>query len=319
MHDVSLDRLRPFAEVARLRSFTAAARVLGISKVAVSQQVRRLESELGAQLLVRTTRTIALTEAGKDLYESASAVLSRVSEVVHRLKHRAVETGGRLRVTAPQDLAPLLAKAAADLMARSADLEIEIAANDAVVNLIETGFDLAIRVGWLRDSRLHAVLLKRTLPLLLASPDYLAAVGTPATPEDLTRLRWVAQSPVGLSGWRFSNGSRSVRVSPRAATLTNSTLVVKALLLNGTGVGILPQHVVMPELQGGSLVSALPGWRLPDAGIFAVHPYAPRYAPSKVREFIAAIRSALLVPARPAPARSGTRAAPPYPPPAGTR
>lgn len=286
--DLDLNSLLIFAAVAEAGGFTAAADRLGTSKARVSLVVARLESRLGTMLFSRTTRRVTLTEAGEalqarcvPLLREAHAVLAEVAAGEGR------ELAGTLRLTASVDLATqALAGVVAAFSARHPRLQIELRTSDRVVDLVQEGLDLGLRVGWLRDSTLRATRLGGFEQYVVGSPAYLARHPPPAAPEDLARHAWVALTllPTPLT-WTFVQGAdtRSVRMS--AALRTDSAATLRALLRHGAGVSVLDQLNAEAGIANGELVRLLPAWRLPRGGIYAVHPPG-RHVPAKVRAFI---------------------------------
>lgn len=277
-----------FARVVEAESFTGAARDLGISKSSVSKQVSRLEDRLGVRLLNRTTRRLSLTEAGTAFLEGCQRVVAEAEAAEQAVARLAAGPRGVLRVNAPMSfgvrhLGPCLP----EFLRRCPELAIDLTLNDRRVDLIEEGFDLAVRIGALEDSSLVARRLAPSHRVVAAAPSYLAAHGQPDSPGDLTGhscLRYTYQS--AGAEWRFRGpgGLRRVKVSgPLGA---NNGDVLHTALLDGLGIGFLPTFFVGPDLRAGRLRRLLPEWRdAQDAAIHAVYP-ANRNLSPKVRVFI---------------------------------
>lgn len=286
--ELDLNSLLTFAAVAEAGGFTAAAERLGTSKARVSLAVARLESRLGTTLFSRTTRRVTLTEAGEALQARCVPLLREVRAVLAEVAAgEGAELAGTLRLTASVDLATqALAGVVAAFGARHPRLQIELRTSDRVVDLVQEGLDLGLRMGWLRDSTLRATRLGGFDQYVVSSVAYLERHPPPAVPEDLARHAWVALTllPTPLT-WTFvqAGETRSVRMS--AALRTDSAATLRALLRHGAGVSVLDQLSAEAGIANGELVRLLPDWQLPRGGIWAVHPPG-RHVPAKVRAFI---------------------------------
>lgn len=284
---VDLNALPVFAAVAETGGFTAAAHRLGVAKAKVSLAVARLESQLGVTLFSRTTRRVALTEAGQGLYAQCVPALRGVQESLAQVGADA-ELTGALRIGASVDYAAqTVAHALAAFSALHPHLEIDLRTSDRVVDMLKEGIDVALRMGWLRDSTLRAARLGEFEQYLVASPAYLARSARIAGPHDLARHEWIAltllQTPLT---WRFASAHGQRRVVRVAARLrTDSVGALRSLLLHGCGVSVLDQFSADEPLRSGTLVRVLPAWSLPRGGIYAVYPPG-RHVPAKVRAFI---------------------------------
>ena len=270
-----LNALRALAAVAQTGGFTAAAEHLGTTKARLSLDVARLEKQLGVDLFTRTTRRVVLTEKGRKLYEECVPLLRKVELTAIELPESAAPISGSLRITSTVDLATQsLAQAIARFSAQHPQLKIELITSDRVVNLVQEGVDLAIRLGWLRDSTLRAVKLGEFEQHVVASPSYLARAGTPTKPEDLESHDWIALTrlPSPLT-WRFVGSSgekRTVRVQAKLRVDTGSTL--RVLLESGAGIAALDSLSSSEPLKSGRLQRVLTRWSLSDGGIYAVYP-----------------------------------------------
>ncbi|HWP18058.1 MAG TPA: LysR substrate-binding domain-containing protein [Burkholderiaceae bacterium] len=284
----SLDRLNLFVAVAEAGGFTAAAQRLGMLKTALSPQIARLEEELGGQLFTRTTRRVELTEAGRRLYAEVAPLLRGLRTAVDEFGDRETRPGGTLRITAPADyssavVGPLLAR----FQSLYPGLLVELIASDGIVDLVAERIDVAVRLGWLRDSSLRAVKVGSFSQVAVASPAYLAEAGTPRQPADLTQHRWIAlrllRSPLT---WRFTHrDGRHATVRVQAATSATSPLGLLGLARGGAGIAVLTDFAAEADLQRGDLQRVLPEWTLPRGGIHLVYPAAGR-PPGKVRHFV---------------------------------
>ena len=285
---VNLNRLAYFAAVVDAGSFTRAADRLGITKTVVSQQVARLESELKTSLLVRTTRRVQPTEAGRRLHARCLTILREATEAVDDLARWNTEPTGSLRVAATNDygvsaLAPLAARFSRTYPACSVELILSDARTDLVANQI----DLSLRVGWLDDSSLQARRIASFHQVLVAVPE-LAAGLAGGEPEDLGARPFIANTALKEPlVWRLERdeGDRRV-IRMRPAIASNSTPAVLAATLAGGGIAVLPDFLAEDHLKAGRLVRVLPEWSLPSGGIHAVYPPA-RFRPPKVGLFVA--------------------------------
>lgn len=283
-----LASLAVFARVVEAGGFSAAAGSLGLSKSAVSKQVSRLEARLGIRLLNRTTRRLSLTEAGALFYEGCQRMVAEAEAAEAAVTHLAAAPRGTLRVNAPVSFAMLhLAPILPELMESCPELSIDLTLNDRRVDLVEEGYDVALRIGRLGDSSLIARRLAPSRSLLCAAPAYLERHGTPQRPEDLTGhncLIYSYQAEGAL--WRFQGpeGAVSVRVTGRLQV--NNGDVLCAAMQAGGGVGRLPTFIAGDALRAGRLLRLLPDWPLgDDAAVHAVYPSGRAPSP-KIRVFI---------------------------------
>lgn len=285
-----MDRLaatEAFVRVVERGGFTAAAADLPLSRAMVSKHVQDLEEHLGVRLLNRTTRKISLTEPGRIYYERSVRLLADLAETEQALGALQARPRGRLRVNAPVSFGSLhLARALADYMAAFPEVSVELTLNDRIVDLVEEGYDLALRITRLADSSLIARRLAPCREVLCASPAYLERSGWPERPEDLTRHNCLgyAYSPF-RDGWRFEGPHGPVSVTVRGTMQTNNGDVLCIAAVRGTGIVLLPSFIAGPDLQAGRLVPILPGYRVPDSGIYAVYPHN-RHLSAKVRSFV---------------------------------
>jgi DNA-binding transcriptional LysR family regulator len=266
---MDLDDLRTFVDVADAGGVSAAARRLGISKSIVSRRLFRLEAELGVQLLARTTRGAALTEAGVTFREHAARVRAEIDAALESILP-AGDLRGRLRIAAPLSLGPThLAPVFAELARRHPLLHVQASYSDRFVDIIGEGFDCAIRVGYLTDSNLIA---RRVGPLtgtLVASPDYIRERGAPETPEDLLAHQALMQ---GTEAWQFMDGNKTISIHPQGRFKADNGTALAAAAVAGLGIAWLPDHLIKGYLDSGALVQVMPRYPVPTAGIFVVRP-----------------------------------------------
>lgn len=288
METFNLNRLAHFAAVVETGSFTRAAERLGISKTVVSQQVARLEAELRTALLLRTTRRVEPTEAGRLFYARCVLILREAEDAVGELAQSNAEPMGMLRIAAPNDYGTsTVAPVAAAFARKYPACGVELILSDARMDLVANQIDLSIRVGWLNDSSLKAKRIGAFRQLLIAAPD-LAAAAAANNPGQLAALPFIANAFLGEPlVWRFTrNRSESRTVHMRQSIAINTTPAVLAAALAGGGISVLPDFLVAEHLKTGRLVHVLPSWTLPAGGIHAVYP-AARFRPPKVTAFVA--------------------------------
>jgi DNA-binding transcriptional LysR family regulator len=287
MEAPNLNRLAYFVAVVDAGSFTRAGERLGITKAVVSQQVMRLEEELKTSLLVRTTRRVEPTEAGRLFYARCSTILQDVGQAFAAVAESGAKPTGVLRVAAPNDFGTsVLAGIAADFSRRHPECQVELLLGDERIDLVAQQIDLSIRVGWLDDSSLQARRIGSFQQCLVASPEVAEHI-TASTPSALSSAPFVANSALrNPLDWQFSRGrTQRQALSMRPRLTINSTPAVLAAVLAGGGVSILPDYLVAAPLRTGRLVQLLPDWMLPPGGIHAVFP-ASRYRPMKTSAFI---------------------------------
>jgi DNA-binding transcriptional LysR family regulator len=282
-----LSGMAVFATVVEAASFTEAARRLGLSKAAVSKTVARLEERLGARLLNRTTRRLALTEVGSAFFESCQRILTEAEEAERQVGQLNAQPRGTLRVNAPMSfgvthLAPLLA----DFLGPHPDLSVDLTLNDRFVDLVEEGFDVAVRIGELADSSLIARRLATSRRVLVAAPSYLAARRRPLSLDDLKDHELLGYSyQQSGDSWRFAgpNGPRMVPLRPRVRA--NNGDALRQAAIGGLGIALLPTFIVAGDCGAGTLVELAVDADLSDIAIYAVYPHS-RHLSAKVRAFI---------------------------------
>jgi len=292
--DVNLNRLAVFVALVRAGSFTAAAEHLGMTKAMVSQHLLRLERELGATLLVRSTRRMALTEAGAAFHADCVQLLEQAQAAIERIGDQRSKPAGTLRLTTSTDYGTaVVAPALVEFRRLYPALHVDLVIDDQINDLIAERFDLAIRIGWLRDSSLRATRLGSFRQLVMASPAYLAEHGTPRRPEDLALHHgWIAMSALATPlRWTFTRGNSRRIVRMCQVMQANNAAAIRALVLAGAGVSVLPDYLVQEDIQAGRLQVVLAQYRLQEGGIHAVYP--DPQPPAKVRAFIDFMRDRL--------------------------
>ncbi len=284
---LDLNGLPIFVALVEAGSFTAAAERLGCTKTRVSLQIRQLEERLGVALFHRTTRRVNMTQSGEAFYRECRPLLNGLSEAVSAVESHRHVLKGDLRITAPEGYAAqVIGSAVVKFSAEHPELAIELRSDDRVSDMVEEGIDLAIRVGWLRDSSLRSSRLGSFRQYVVSSPAYLESHGVPQQPEDLAHLDWVAftRLPSPLT-WTFRKEQEERKVQMHARLKANSAGALCTLLAAGAGVSVLGDIPADAEIRAGRLVRILEDWSLPEGGVHAVYPPG-RHVPVKVRTFV---------------------------------
>ncbi len=282
-----LAAMNALVKVVASGSYAEAARRLGLTRSAVSKAVLELEQTLGARLLDRTTRRVTPTEAGLAYYERCLAILAQVEETEAQVSRLHDEPKGTLRVNAPMSFGTLyLGNAIADLMIRYSDLKVELTLTDRLVDPLEEGADVTVRIGTPTDSSLIARRIAPARIVLVASPDYIEKHGEPETPGDLVEHRCLSYGhTTSLQRWHLTENGESVSVSIASCMSSNNGDVLREAAVKGIGIAILPTFIVGNDIAAGRLKLVLPNNRPPDLTIHAL--YAPnRYLAAKTRVFI---------------------------------
>ena len=282
-----LNALATFARVVDLGSFSAAAAALGVSKSAVSKQVSRLEDRLGARLLNRSTRKLSLTEAGAAFHEHCTRVVAEADAAEAAVTHMAAAPRGTLRVSAPMTFGTMhLAPALPDFLCGCPELKVELNLNDRIADLVDEGFDLAVRIGHLSDSRLVARRIASSRRMVCAAPDYWARHGRPQVPADLGAHRCLRYTLIAdADDWRFRMDGRRVAVRVAGPMAANNGEALLVAAMGGLGVAALPAFIAGPALADGRLEAVLDAYEDEPLPIHAVTPHRRHPAP-KVRAFI---------------------------------
>jgi DNA-binding transcriptional LysR family regulator len=291
---LDLNDLRTFERVGALRSFSAAARALAQPKSTVSRSIARLEAALGARLIQRTTRDVALTPAGESLMARCAAALGQLGEAIAYVGSLAAEPRGPLRVSAGIGFAiNVLADQLPEFARRHPEVDILLDVTSRNADLVNDPVDVAIRLGPLPDSSLVSVRLGEMRRVLCGAPDYLNRRGMPQTVADLAGHD-IIEMP-GSDGrpraWSFTSDERTeeVCVSPRIGV--NDALTINRLIISGAGVGIISCYLCAPEIAAGRLVHLLPAWAAPSVGVAIVFPSKRELAPA-VRAFVEFMKDA---------------------------
>lgn len=266
---MDIEELQTFVEVADAGGVSPAAARLGVSKSIVSRRLARLEAQLGVQLLARSTRGAALTEAGATFRDYAARVCSEI-EIARDMILPGEDLCGRMRVAMPLTFGPThFAPVLAEMARQHPKLHIHTCYSDRFVDLIAEGFDCAIRGAYLQDSNLLA---KRVGPIhgkLVASPDYIRTHGVPETPEELVAHQALMQ---GTEVWRFMDGSKVVTVRPQGRFKADSAAALAAAAVAGLGIAWLPDYVIQEYLDSDALIPIMTHYPVPPGAIYVVRP-----------------------------------------------
>ncbi|MGR4069752.1 LysR family transcriptional regulator [Halomonas sp. LR3S48] len=278
--------MKVFVAVTERGSVTAAAEALDMSRAMASRYLESLESWLGARLLHRTTRRIALTDAGHEALSRCRQMLDLADEVQLAAGARGVEPKGRLRIATSQSFAQAwLAEAVAEFLAGHPQAQVELLVLERAVNLVEERVDLAVRITNQLEESLVARRLCTCRSVLCASPGYIERHGMPQTPEELAEHDCVAHSYVSRSEIRLRREGRSVSVPVTGKLSSNETGVVRMATLASAGIAMLPTYFVADDLRQGRLVLVLPAWEPEPLGIHALY-LSRRYQPLLLRAMI---------------------------------
>jgi DNA-binding transcriptional LysR family regulator len=285
----TLTRIRAFIDVVEAEGFSSAARKIGRSKALLSKYVRELEDELGSLLLNRTTRQFSLTEAGHSYFIRASELIREFDTLQETVRDASGDVKGRIKISAPRTLADTAyGQAFIDFAIAHPSIIMDLRLDDRFVDLVEEGYDLAIRVSRMEDSSMIAKRLAPFSMLLCASPALLAKTPALTTPQELSHLPCVLDTNSrSLANWHFlgPNGE-SIGVSVKPRFEVNSPFPARQAALAGLGFVLLPDFVAAPELSAGRLVHVLPDFKVgPSGAIYAVYPHR-RYLPVKVRTLV---------------------------------
>ena len=284
----TLGDMTAFVRVVEARTFTAAAQRLGWSKSVVSRRLAELEERLGARLLNRSTRRLSLTEAGRAYYDRCVRILADIEETEASVASLHAEPRGQLSINAPMSFGMLhLPSAIAEFMASYPEVGVDLVLNDRFVDLIDEGYDLALRIGTLADSALYARKLAACRRVLAASPDYLARHGEPRHPGDLAHHECLVYSMNSNADiWRLT-GPDGQQINARIAgrLSANNGDVLRDVAVAGGGIVLSPTFLICDQLADGSLVPVLTSYGPSDIPLHAVYPHN-RHLSAKVRAFV---------------------------------
>lgn len=295
VRETRLNGVLEFFAVAEQRGFAAAARSLGVTPSALSQKVRALEVRLGTPLLVRTTRSVNLTDAGRRLLAEAGPPLRAALAAVERTAAGAAEVSGTLRITVPRDaVSVVIDPVLRPLAARHPRLVLDVTVEDRRASLVEEGFDLGVRLSEAIEQDLVAVRVVEPFRfVIVGAPDYLRRHGRPRRPRDLLAHDGIAyRSPTtgAIYRWELERGQRQHRLAPRPRLVTNDGGVMIRAACEGLGLAYVSERAAAAELASGALERVLEEWAPTVPGLFACFPATARRQP-KVQAFLGVLRS----------------------------
>lgn len=283
----TITRMRAFVAVVDAGGFSAAGRQEGRSKALMSKYVAELEEELGARLLHRTTRQLSVTEAGAAVYEEALEILRRVNRLRDEIEASTGAARGRLRVSMPRTLGDSdLSRSVMEFLTAYPEIRMELTLEDRFVDVVDEGYDAAIRIAALSDSSLIARKLCDFRIVVCAAPALIAAHGRPEHPTDLYGLPCVVDTNVRSRGnWQFKEDGKRISVMVSGRVEVNSPHAVAAAARAGLGFCRVPWMAVSHDVEAGRLVLLLEDYELSELGIFVVYPHREQL-PAKMRVFI---------------------------------
>lgn len=300
---VNLNEMVVFERVVRVGSITGAARAMGVSKSSVSAQIARLERRLGARLLHRTTRRLGLTDIGAAYHQRCSRIVAEAQEADRAAGDARLAPHGTLRLTAPYLFGDaFLSPVVAEYLRRHSDVGVELMLAERIVDLIEEGFDLAIRIGPLEDSTLTVRGLGAAQMIYCASPAYLDARGAPRTPHELGDHECIVVGNRAGAKWPFVSPQGPLSAAVKGRLTINSLMMGRDAALAGRGIAYLPGFLCADQLAAGALRPVLGEWLPGPYPISAIYP-SHRHLSAKVRCFL----DILLEGAAPSPPWSGAR------------
>lgn len=289
---MDLNELFVFARVVQTGSFTSAARALDMTKSSVSRKITDLEDRIGARLLQRTTRSLNLTDVGRAYYEHCARIIAEVEEANLAVSQMQATPRGLLRISIPLAFG-LLGPVLDEYLARYPDVKLEVVATDRAVDLVDEGFDLALRAGKLADSALIARPLATIRRVVVASPQYLKRRGTPKQPEELTGHECLVFSVSSApTEWNLSIKTKTVTVKVPARLAVNDFDILLQAAKRGLGIASLPDFLVRRDLATGKLKQVLKDWCASEVTVHAVYP-STRHLSPKVIALIDLLRERL--------------------------
>lgn len=273
--------MQVFVEVASSGSFSATADKLDMSRAMVTRYVAELEQWLGARLLQRTTRRVTLTDAGESCLRRSQQMLALMADVEDETSSPDSALRGQLRITCSVSFAyAQLAAAVADFLVQYPQLKVDLNASEGALNLVDARIDLAIRISAEPDPALIGRVLAPCASVLVASRSYVAAHGLPQSPAELATHRCLSYANFGKSIWTLSRGKERVQVSVGSHFSANEATALLSAALAGGGIALQPTYLANQYLADGSLQQVLPGWTLPDMGIYALYPSRKNLSPA---------------------------------------
>ncbi|BDC42697.1 LysR family transcriptional regulator [Paraburkholderia terrae] len=292
-----MDRLAAmeiFVSVAEAGSFSAAAKRMNVGQPAISKSVAQLEERLGVRLILRSTRGLTMTDAGQRFYEHAKRAIQETDDAEQVVRDASDSLSGRLRVSAAVTFACLHVLPSLDaFLSRHPKLEIDLKLEDRIIDLLEEGMDVALRMGALTDSSMTARRIGRSPRLVVGTPDYFARAGVPTTPAELHRHQAIVYSQRGGGEtWTFHQNDSDVDVTVSGRVRVSAAEGMRTAVLNGMGLAVASRWMFSPELASGKVEAVLTDWTLPAVDLWAVFP-SGRLVTAKARAFVEFVEEAL--------------------------
>ncbi len=282
-----LTSMRTYAAVVTTGSFTAAAERLGISKSLTSKYVGQLEDHLGVRLLNRTTRKLNLTEVGQAYYQRCQQLLEDFDELEAAIKDKQAAPQGKLLVAAPTTFGEkYLTQAVADYLDQQPGVSVELVLGDRFVNIVDEGFDLAVRIYKPTDSSLIARRLAPARMIVCATQEYLSRTSTPVHPNELAKHNCIIDTNFHFPDrWQFQEKGQAFNVDVTGRFRVNNALAARNMILTSQGIGLCPSYAVSEDIRKNSLKILLQEYEAFEYGVYAVYPHN-RHLAAKVRTFI---------------------------------
>ena len=273
----NLNRMMIFYHVVDSGSFTDAAKVLKMAKSAVSRHITLLESEVGARLLNRTTRQISLTKVGQIYYQSCQRIVEETQFMQNEISVLQNQPVGSLKIAATNSIGNIyIAPLIVEFMRLYPNINVDLRLQDQVIDMVEEGVDVSIRVGWLKDSNLVAKKVTDSRMVLTASPAYIKQYSPIVTPKDLENHHWITFSLLpNPTEWAFKQKKLAETISVKGNIKTNNAEAVRTILLAGGGLSVLSYLMVAEDIREGRLVELLPNYDLGSAGVYLVYQDRP--------------------------------------------
>lgn len=283
----SLRSMRMFTRIVELGSFTAAAHEEHVSQPTISKAISALERSMGVRLLERTTTGLSSTEAGKLFYARSKAVIEEYDEAVADARGQTRLHTGMLRINAPVGLGELrLNGLLLEFLEKYPEIEVELILNDRMIDLVEEGVDVAIRLGDTLPPNVIARNIAMSPRLLVANPEYVKREKKINNPKDLVAHEYIRFAGLASGNMiEFSKGNKTISVATRGRYRVNSSLALRQCFLQGTGLGSAPAWLVQDLIDAGDLVRLLPAWRMSSQALHLVYP-SRRYQPLRTRVFL---------------------------------
>jgi DNA-binding transcriptional LysR family regulator len=282
-----LNEIQCFVKAVELKSFSAAAKAMGLPKSSMSRKVRYLEERLGLSLMIRNTRSLSLTDAGRQLFERSALAMRELSDAEDALNPSRQGVKGKLQITGPADfVAGPFNHLIASFINDHPDIHIELLLTERLVDLIGESFDFAFRIGNLKESGFIAKKLRPLEALIVGSPSYLEKRGTPRTVTELERHDCLGFCPEGtVLNWSLKGPTGRQQFAPTSRLTVNALLSLKGAVLHDLGLALIPQFLVETEIEKKQLKVVLPEWSFTGHAVHLVYPKR-KFLPPAMRAFI---------------------------------